>query len=109
MKSERNDREKRRIKYDTFWVREDAITHGRTRPYHWTDECVRGAEGEQLVEIPREEAEANPTLRPCKLCASRGKGQARSRRRLLAWEDTYPPHGPTPDLTNLLSRRAKAD
>jgi hypothetical protein len=29
-----------------------------------------------LVEISRNEAEANPKLRPCKLCAAGGKGRA---------------------------------
>lgn len=67
------ERENRQILYATFWVHKDAISHGRTRPYHWTDQCVRGAEGENVVEISREEAEANPKLRPCKLCASGGK------------------------------------
>ena len=75
-----HDREKRKIRYATFWVHKDAISHARSRPYHWTDQCVRGAEGGNLVEISREEAEANPKLRPCKLCASGGKGQARYRK-----------------------------
>jgi hypothetical protein len=75
----REEREARAISYATVWVHADAIVHGRDRRYHWTDQCVRGSEGASLVEITREEAETNPKMRPCKLCASGGKGRDYSR------------------------------
>ena len=58
-------------------------------PYRWQNcahvhmkyrHCVRGVEGASLVELPRTEAEANPKLRPCKLCLLGGKGASRWRR-----------------------------
>jgi hypothetical protein len=72
----RAEREQRPLVDATVWVHADALVHSKRRPYHWTDQCVRGAEGVSLVEIPYAEAEANSNLRPCKLCLAGGKGKA---------------------------------
>jgi hypothetical protein len=58
----------------TVWVRRDCIRWGDRGPYHWTAEWI---EGRALVELDGLEAAAMSNLRPCKLCASRGRRRPR--------------------------------
>jgi hypothetical protein len=51
----------------TVWVHADAMAASvRQWPYHWTDACVR--DDASLVAISRADAEADPNMRPCKVC-----------------------------------------
>jgi len=45
--------------------------HGDRGPYHWTEACLSRAESLVAIELDRAAAMSN--LRPCKLCASRGR------------------------------------
>ncbi len=49
----------------------ECIVRGDRGPYHWTEACLSRAES--LVAIDLERAAAMSNLRPCKLCASRGR------------------------------------
>jgi hypothetical protein len=64
----REGRQQEKWRGQTVWVHTDAIVYGRPRPYHWTEQCVRSAEGASLVEICFAQASASPKLRPCELC-----------------------------------------
>ena len=57
----------------TVWVRRECVLWDRG-PYHWTAQCI---EGRALVALDRAEAEAMPTLRPCKQCAARDRRRAK--------------------------------
>jgi hypothetical protein len=54
----------------SVWVRRDCVRWGERGPYHWSAECI---DARALVELDRPRAEAMSNLRPCKLCASRGR------------------------------------
>jgi hypothetical protein len=54
----------------SVWVRRDCVRWADLGPYHWTAECI---DGRALVELDHLEARAMSNLRPCKLCASRGR------------------------------------
>ncbi len=54
-----------------MWARVECIVRGDRGPYHWTAACLSRAES--LVAIDVEQAAAMSNLRPCKLCASRGR------------------------------------
>jgi hypothetical protein len=53
------------------WARVECIMRGDRGPYHWTEACL--ARAESLVAIELDRAAAMSNLRPCKLCASRGR------------------------------------
>jgi hypothetical protein len=44
---------------------------GYRGPYHWTEACLSRAESLTAIDLDRAAAMSN--LRPCKLCASRGR------------------------------------
>ncbi len=54
-----------------MWARVECIVRGDRGPYHWTEGCLSRAES--LAAIDVEQATAMSNLRPCKLCASRGR------------------------------------
>ena len=55
----------------TVWARVECIMRGDRGPYHWTEACLSRAESLVAIELDRAAAMSN--LRPCKLCASRGR------------------------------------